>query len=198
MAAPAEHMEIEDLETFQVLKSPLRLRILRHLLDPKTVKDVAGSMNVPPTRLYYHFNLLQSVGVIEVVDTQKVGAIMQKVYRARARGFRPSKKLVAAGHSPTELARMAASVVLDGAKVDAEAALSAHFERISTGEESDPGGSLGRTVAFFSADRAARFREELARLLEIYFEDDRVVEGVEYSFSHAFFPMAGTDPDAAG
>jgi DNA-binding transcriptional ArsR family regulator len=77
---PLEYLEIDDIEVFEVLNNPVRVRILRQLMEPKSVKGVAESLNMPPTRLYYHFNLMEEAGIIFVVETRKAGAMMQRLY----------------------------------------------------------------------------------------------------------------------
>lgn len=48
---PLEYLEIDDIEVFEVLNNPVRVRILRQLMEPTSVKGVAESLNMPPTRL---------------------------------------------------------------------------------------------------------------------------------------------------
>ena len=91
---PADYIVVEDIEVFEVLNNPLRLRILRLMMQPVTVREIAEGLDVPATRLYYHVNLLEEAGIVSVVDTRKAGAMLQKVYLAKARGFKPSPALV--------------------------------------------------------------------------------------------------------
>src|SRR5690606_40765807 len=72
--------EIEDVLVLDKINHPLRLRMLYQLGDEaRTVKVLAERLDVPVTRLYYHLDQLQSVGLIEVVDTRKSGARLQRV-----------------------------------------------------------------------------------------------------------------------
>jgi DNA-binding transcriptional ArsR family regulator len=190
-------MEVEDIAVFEVLNNPTRFRILRRLVEPKSARDIAEELDVPPTRLYYHFNMLEEAGVIEVVETRKVGAMLQKLYQNTARSFRPSPKLSQGHHDPGELARIAVSVVLDGARVDAEESVSAHFERLRTGDSHDSlVGSLGRTVAFMDRERAEAFRDKLEKLIEEEFDANESTEGIEFGLSYVFFPLAGSAESA--
>ena len=84
---PVEVLEVEDIGLFEALNNPIRFRIIRHLQEPRSVKEVAELFGVPPTRLYYHFNMLEEAGVISVVETRKAGAMLQKLYQVRARRF---------------------------------------------------------------------------------------------------------------
>jgi len=156
------------------------------------VRDVANALSVPPTRLYYHFNLLEEAGMITVVETRKVGAMVQKVYQSRARGFRPSQQLSKGGHEPHELAKIATGVVFDGARADAEEALIGHFQRIRDGESDDlRDGVLGRSVAFFTREEAVVFADRLRKFIEQEFDAHDQAEGSEYGLTYVFFPLAG-------
>lgn len=188
-----DHLEVEDPRVFEVLNNPLRFRIVRRLVEPKSIREVAEEMGAPPTRLYYHFNLLEEVGVIQVVDTRKVGAMLQKVFQTSARSFRPSPKLAQADISPEELARITAGVVIDGAAADALETLTWNFTAIKEGkpEERRPG-SIGRAVGFFDKEEAKAFAEKLEKFIaEEFGERDRGL-GDEYGFTFVFFPIAGT------
>ena len=195
MSEPLNYLEIEDIEVFRALNNPTRFRILRQLTEPRSIREVAETMGVPPTRLYYHFNMLEEVGAIRVVETRKVGAMLQKVFQVVARGFRPSPKLIEGDHSPRELAKIGAGVVLDGTRVDAEEALTKYFQDLVENGETEMSGSIGRTVAFFTREEAEEFEEKLEEwLIENFGPGDRA-EGIEYGFTHVFFPIAGSTPE---
>ena len=80
----ADAMKITDLESLKVLADPLRLSILEYLMKPSTVKRIAEKLGKPPTKLYYHFNLLEQHGLIQLVDTRVVSGIIEKHYQATA------------------------------------------------------------------------------------------------------------------
>lgn len=191
-------MEIDDIEVFEVLNNPLRFRILRRLAEPKSIREVAEELGVPPTRLYYHVNLLEEAGVVSVVETRKVGAMLQKVYQTKAKGFRPSPKLSQGDHEPRDLAKAAAGVVLDGARVDAEEALTGYFARVRGGDsDAEAPGSIGRSLAFFNPARAKEFSKKLEKLIsEEFGEEEDEEDGAEYSFTFVFFPLAGAFGEA--
>lgn len=189
-----DQLEIDDIEVFEVLNNPLRFRIVRRFAEPKSIREVAAELDVPPTRLYYHVNLLEEAGIIAVVETRKVGAMLQKVYQTRAKSFRPSPKLSQGDHDPRELAKAAAGVILDGARVDAEEALSRHIQRIRGGDtDAKLAGSIGRSLAYLSESEAREFAEKLEKLVAEEFDgDDAEEDRVEYGFTYVLFPLAGT------
>lgn len=197
MPEPLEKLEIDDIEVFAVLNNPMRFRILRRLSEPKSIREVAEELGVPPTRLYYHVNLLEEAGIVAVVETRKVGAMLQKVYQTRAKSFRPSPKLSQGDHDPQELAKAAAGVVLDGARADAEEALARHFQRVRGAEAHDKiHGSIGRSLDSFTREEADAFARKLEKLISEEFEGgDSDEPRSEYSFTYVFFPLAGETPE---
>lgn len=94
----ADHTVIEDLETLKVLADPLRLSILEYLMKPSTVKKIAEKLGKPPTKLYYHFNLLEKHNLIQLVDTRVVSGIIEKHYQATAKQYFVAKDLLAPGN----------------------------------------------------------------------------------------------------
>ena len=95
---PADLMTVDDLDTLKVLADPLRLRIRELMREPTTVKQVASELEIPPTKLYYHINLLEKHGLIRVVSTQIVSGIIEKHYQISAKMVRVAKHLL----SPSE------------------------------------------------------------------------------------------------
>lgn len=189
---PREYMEVDDIEVFEVLNNPVRVRILRQLMEPASVKQVAAKLKMPPTRLYYHIHLMEEAGLISVVKTRKAGAMIERLYQATARGFRPSPQLSKGGYEPSELAKVATGVVLDGARADAEESLTRHFRRVRDDEQEElHDGAFGRTVGFFTEEGAAEFADKLRRFIDDEFDPHDRSEGNEYGLTFVFFPLAG-------
>jgi len=94
---PADEIVIDDLETLKVLADPLRLRIRELMTEPTTVKQVAEALGIPPTKLYYHINLLEKHNLILVVDTRIVSGIIEKHYQIAARSVRVARHLLSPG-----------------------------------------------------------------------------------------------------
>jgi DNA-binding transcriptional ArsR family regulator len=189
---PIDVMEVEDLRVLEAMNNPLRLKILSHLTEPRSVKEVAHALHLPPTRLYYHINALERFGVIRVVDTHKVGAIMEKVYQVVATHFRPGPGIAQGIEDYEWAAGVMAGTVLDGARLDAVSALSAHLANVSTGDPIDSlHGTLGRVIGSMTWDRADDFAKRVEDLaIEMSsgeYDDD---EGDEYAFSFVFLRMS--------
>lgn len=93
----AEEFIIEDLETLKILTDPLRVRILRSLgHKARSVKETAERLDMPQAKLYYHINLMEKHGLIQVVDTRVVSGIIEKLYAVTARMYRPGAGLLTA------------------------------------------------------------------------------------------------------
>jgi len=187
--AQRETFEIEDVRVLEVLNNAVRLRIMRQLMEPATVRQLADRLEVPVTRLYYHLNLLEDVGVIEVVETRKSGAMLQRVYRTVATDFAPVAGLLERTADKERVVKAAIGMVLDGARLDATAGLLDQFAEDSDSEP-DPATALGRAVVPLTRAGALKIVEMIGEVVEeMTGKDDP--SGQEYAFSFVFFPMVG-------
>ena len=100
-----ERMEITDLETLKALSDPLRLDILKqvgifnHKGERCTVKQLGKLLGMPPTKLYYHVNILEEHDLLVVGDTQIVSGIIEKHYQVCAMNISVSQDLMAVNES---------------------------------------------------------------------------------------------------
>lgn len=75
-------------QQYQLLSSPIRLRILHILADkPKTAKQVADEMGETRGNVHYHIQRLVNGGIVELVQTRQAGTIIEKYYRSRGTQF---------------------------------------------------------------------------------------------------------------
>jgi DNA-binding transcriptional ArsR family regulator len=92
---PEAQLTISDLDLLRVIADPLRLRILELTVEhPRTVKQIAATLNIPATKLYYHINTLEGSGLLKVAGTRLVSGILEKQYRAAALSFRFDRSLL--------------------------------------------------------------------------------------------------------
>lgn len=182
-------LEISELRVLEVLGNPLRLRLLHHLSSrPCTVRDLAETLGVPNTRLYYHLDLLESCGIIEVAETRKSGARVQRVYRAVATSFKIGSELVERVEDKRQLAEATVGTVLDGARLDAVSGLVSHFEFMEGRRADEVPGTVFRTVSLLSRDAAREIAERLTSLIEEMNEREET-DQEPYALSVVFFPM---------
>jgi predicted ArsR family transcriptional regulator len=109
-----EVAELESTEPLDELVHRVRGPLIRRLRTPHSAAELAAELDVPVTRLYHHLNVLESVGLIEVVATRRVGAALERRYRTVARSFRVGPEAVRDTH---DLARSVASV-MDSTRAD--------------------------------------------------------------------------------
>jgi DNA-binding transcriptional ArsR family regulator len=77
--------QIQDLDSLRIIAHPLRHQILEALtLQPLTVKQIAHRLGLSPSKLYYHVNLLEQHGLVQVAETRVIANIIETVYQATA------------------------------------------------------------------------------------------------------------------
>lgn len=153
--------ELPDLDLLAELTHPIRSRILRSLDEPRTVADVATLLEVPVTRLYHHVNRLESLGLIDVVATRRVGAVTERRYQTVAGSFRVAKSLRESS-DPRELA-LALGALFDVAKMSFQR----DVERRGSDDPLDPSDSLLSLVDMkLSPEGRTELIERLRALLE--------------------------------
>lgn len=113
-AALPEVVELESTDLLDELSHRVRGPLLRRLRTPRSAAELAVELDVPVTRLYHHLNALESAGLIQVVATRRVGAALERRYRAVARSFSVGPGAV---EDPRDLGR-ALGAVVDAARAD--------------------------------------------------------------------------------
>jgi DNA-binding transcriptional ArsR family regulator len=87
---------VSDIQTLKAVAEPLRMRLLLDLEEgPKTVKELAGSLDVPQTRLYYHVRILERHGLMRVASTRMVSGIEERRYETTASNWTLAPSLMA-------------------------------------------------------------------------------------------------------
>jgi DNA-binding transcriptional ArsR family regulator len=101
----------------RALADPLRIRLLEALwFSPRSVKELAEAVRLPPDRLYYHLRQLEQAAIIEVSGYRPLpGGKVERLYQ-RAEAEPPDE-----GASPEEIATFLGAV-LDVTKADITAA----------------------------------------------------------------------------
>lgn len=92
---PAGRLMISTAEHLKIISDPLRLRMLELIgKEALTVKQMAGRLKEPATKLYYHIAELESAGFVVMVDTRVKSGIIEKYYRASAESLSVDRKLL--------------------------------------------------------------------------------------------------------
>jgi DNA-binding transcriptional ArsR family regulator len=163
----ADIFTIANLETLRMLTDPLRMRLMSAFADqpetPQTVKKLASQLEVRPTRLYYHVNLLEEHGLIKVASSRVVSGIIEKSYIPAARSINIDQELLKvspAGREATAAtigALMQATAVEIGASLDSAAAASEDDRRQM---------HIGKSGAHLTPEAHAEFFKRLNELLD--------------------------------
>ena len=82
-----ERFEDGDAWAVQAVADPLRLRILRRLAEPMSARDLAAELGRPVTSLYHHLDVLESRGLIRVVEVTKEGRVHIRRYQRTGGGL---------------------------------------------------------------------------------------------------------------
>ncbi len=167
---PADVFWIDDEETFELLADPTRLEILELTMVPRSVTEIAEAMAVPRTRLYHHVRLLEDAHMIGVAETRQAGAMTEKLYRATAKSYQPSKTFLE-NAAPREQADAVISSVLNATRADFVRAVGAGITRLGDRRESRTV-SVARRLMRLRPERLHALVTELEELFERYGEDD--------------------------
>ncbi len=92
---------VTNLEQIKALADPLRLRIMEVLRCGSllTTKQIAVQLEEKPTKLYHHVELLESLGLIRLVETRQVRGIVEKYYQSVAKSIAVDPKVFAGDES---------------------------------------------------------------------------------------------------
>ncbi len=192
---PADDFTITTLEALKVFSDPLRQQIIEALLDsPRTVKQIASELELVPTKLYYHINLLEEHGFIRVIDTRIVSGIIEKRYGVSARTFTIDRTLLSPGQKTGDQA-LDAALASTIERSRAEIRKSIQQGIIDTSQDAPLHRKLiiGRGRSRLSKQQAEEFFNRLRALMnefEIEMRDDEHADAQAYAFMFAFYPLS--------
>ena len=192
---PDDTITLTDLEAMKVYFDPFRRRIIGELVDqPRTIQEVAQRLNVPFTRLYYQFNLLEKHGIIRVVETRRMaGAIEEKSYRVAAYTFQVARHLLENrkhDHIPPDIA-VVLQTVFDDARSEVERNILNGRINLASYAPSPDALLARRGYLRLPEEEASRFMEELLALVDRYF---RQPASEDVSYHLVTFVVAPIDP----
>lgn len=85
---------IDDLDQAVSLLKPKRVELLKQMAEPRSCPELSEMFNTTPQKVYYHIKVLERGGLVEKVEERRVGGIMEGLYRAKARSYWLSPRLV--------------------------------------------------------------------------------------------------------
>lgn len=185
---------IRDMETLRVVADAMRSQIMELLVQsPQTVRQVAEKLGDSPNKLYYHFNLLEKHGLIEVSETRMVTNMMEKVYKASARHIDCEPSLVTFS---TEEGKNAVKTyitpIIDTTREDLLRSLQARDYQLEHGASENPRRMLVfRQVCHIPDDRILEFSKRLEDMYNEFLgagDNAPTPTSPNYAMMIAFYP----------
>ena len=107
---PAASVSLVDApDVLRAALPPLRRRLLERLREPASAVVVAGEFGLPRQQVNYHLRILESAGLLELVETRARRGCTERVLRASARAFIVDPQVMAPAPTPASRARRAAA-----------------------------------------------------------------------------------------
>ncbi|MEB6550964.1 winged helix-turn-helix domain-containing protein [Heyndrickxia sporothermodurans] len=95
MSSQKPYMIIEDLEQLKAVSDPFRTKLLSLLLEHSyTGQQLSKLVEVPRSKVHYALSELEKHGFVEIVRTEEKGGVLQKYYKATAKGYIPSETIL--------------------------------------------------------------------------------------------------------
>ncbi|MFY9587836.1 MAG: helix-turn-helix domain-containing protein [Actinomycetota bacterium] len=178
----AEPFVARDAAALKALADPMRMQILLELAaDPKTVKQVAAALETGPTRLYYHFKILERAGLIRVIERRMVSGIEERTYGATATSWTSEP----GSTTPSEESEIV-DALIEVVRAELELAIGAR-EGEELGEASSTVPSLVLTRLALGAEDVAEVQRRLESIQADFGETRKAPKGKR--LYHAFFEM---------
>ncbi|MDZ4768453.1 MAG: helix-turn-helix domain-containing protein [Chloroflexota bacterium] len=193
---PETHV-IATLEALKVFADPLRQHILETLFDgARTVKQIAADLNMAPTKLYYHINLMEEHGLLRVTDTRIVSGIIEKQYDVSASGYLIKRSLLAPGQTDDDGGLdTAIDALIEPLRADMRNSIATGLVDLTLEPADNHRFKINRSVWSMKPERADAFYARLNSLLEEFTgEDDEGEDAGNYSMVLFFYPTASQRP----
>ena len=183
---------INDLETLKVVADPVRNQILEVLeKKPQNVKEVAGKLGLAPSKLYYHFNMLEKVGLIKVVETRQIANLIEKYFHTTSSfiDIDPNLLNFSTVEGKENMFTMVSSTI-DTTREDLLRSLQARALQLEQGE---PGKlrsvTLSRHLSNLSDEKADEFHKRFNHLLDEFIDTDtKNPEDQTFALTIALYP----------
>jgi DNA-binding transcriptional ArsR family regulator len=173
--------KIADVGTLRVLSDPLRLAILRTLMEVPdrvmSVKELAAALGEPQTRLYRHVKQLEARDLIRVAQTRVVSGITEQQYQAGQLDLQLDRTLLASAEGRDTVATSILTT-LDHVREHLATEIQAGRIRFApgSGEEADLVPAGGLLVTRLTPEQFARVGEMLQEVRDHVRQLDDAVE----------------------
>lgn len=190
---------VRDAEPAAALLDPVRQQLLAELRRPDSASGLARRLRLPRQRLNYHLRVLESAGLVELVEERRKGNCLERVVRATAHTFVISPEALGPLGLTADTApdRLSSSYLLAAAGRTIRE-VGALDERARGEEKRLATLTLEGEVRFASPASRGAFAEELATAvarLSAKYHDERAPGGRRFRLLAAVHPTA--EPEAA-
>ena len=192
MAAPLALDVVRSPESAAALLDPTRQRLLAHLKEPDSATGLARRLGLPRQRINYHLRVLETAGLVDLVEERRKGNCMERVVRATARAFiiSPEALGVLGPGADTAGDRLSGAYLMAAAgRAIRDVAALEHRARKEGKRLATL--TLEADVRFASAESRAEFAEELADAvarLAAKYNDDKAPGGRRFRLLAAVHP----------
>lgn len=76
---------LKTIEEIRIFSDPYRMKILNQFYkatEPRTIKEIADQLGEVPAKVYYHARKLESIGLLQLMETRLINGITAKYYKA--------------------------------------------------------------------------------------------------------------------
>jgi DNA-binding transcriptional ArsR family regulator len=177
---------LDTVERLKAMADPIRIRFLLELgRGPRTVKEVAEALEVPPTRLYYHLRILEQNGLVEVANRRMVSGIEERSYRGATENVNISPTLAASALYETGALR----ALFDVVRAEIEVALQGSPD-LPVDDPRSPLKAMAITEFPLSAQDLPKVMRDFEKFLSKYAEPGKDLSGRErFHFFYALYPV---------
>lgn len=192
-----DEIRITDLETLKVISDPLRVQLLEYIGLTSdsggltTVKQLSEALSIPPTKLYYHINLLEKHRLIRVAETRVVSGIIEKHYQVRAKKIRAdldiSKNTKINRNEGMALALTSIVTMFEAAEKNVEKSFQHRLEETQDEEQESVSMLTTQAALQLSPEQAKDFITRLNALVN-EFEEIKNLEGLAFGLTILFNP----------
>ncbi len=183
---------IKDFETLKVIADPIRNQILEVLqFSPQNVKEVADKLGLAPSKLYYHFNMLEKYGFIEVVETRQVANLIEKYYKATTTFLSIDPGLLTfSTDEGKENLRSVVEAAIDTTREDLIRSFQARTYQLERGaSQKSRHLIITRRLANMSDEKYQEFHEKMNALIKEFDElDSKDAQEQTFAFTVALYP----------
>lgn len=186
-----ETMILKDLKQIKVFAHPLRARLVEAFADkPRTAKQVAEIIGQKPTKLYHHVEVLERVGLIKLVKTQKKRGTLEKYYRTVAKRFSVDSGVFQVKGKEKQILgefRAMFATMLENTMQEINESIA---EKLICPEKKERHATLARKRVRTTRGTAKKLDRKIQKLLDEFAAAKEKKGDVEYALTLVFYPVA--------